>query len=215
MGIAVGSVLVTGCDSGVEGDATFPTQKVFLAMTTDVARNVRYSAFDNAVFNARLRGDYAVQRTNSDAAFNLGTMLGFQTGLYNYPLSPANFVPGAMADNLTSVGGKLFEDNGFQAYLWNVLLAGAAASYGTVVEPCNYLEKFPSPQNYFYQARGFSLAECYYQSLVAPYEGLIVGEPLSAPYRKQGTGAWLTTNTVLRGTSPPEHHDRQRPAVYG
>jgi len=34
---------------------------------------------------------------------------------------------------------------------------------------------------YFYQNRGFCFAEAYYQSLANPYEGVIVGEPLSAP----------------------------------
>ena len=62
------------------------------------------------------------------------------------------------------------------------LNSGASGSHGTVTEPCNYLEKFPSPQDYFYQARGFNLAECYYLSLVNPYQGLIVGEPLAAPF---------------------------------
>jgi hypothetical protein len=141
-------------------------------------------------FDTQLRQNYSVQRTNSNAAYNLGAMLGYQTGLYNYSVAPASFVPGAMADNLTSYGGTLFEPNGYQAYLWNVLLAGAAASYGTVVEPCAYLEKFPSPQNYFYQARGFSIAECYYQSLTNPYQGILVGEPLAAPFALPCSGAW-------------------------
>ncbi len=190
-------------NNGVSGDGTFPTQKVFLAKTTDGDRNVRYSAFDNAVFDARLRGDYSVQRTNSDAAFNLGTMLGYQTGAYDYSIVPASFVPGAMADNLTSYGGTLFEFNSYQAYLWKVLLAGAAASYGTVVEPCAYLEKFPSPQNYFYQARGFSIAECYYQSLTNPYQGILVGEPLAAPFALPCSGAWSFPpgDALLSGTT--------------
>ena len=188
---------------GVAGDATFPAQNVYLAKTTDVDRNVRHWLFDNAVFDTRLRGECLVRRTNSNAAFNLGTMLGFQTGIYNYSVAPANFVPGAMADNLTSYGGRLFESNGGQAYLWNLLLAGATASYGTVVEPCNYLEKFPSPQNYYYQARGFSIAECYYQSLTNPYQGILVGEPLSAPFAQPCSGDWVNPppGAMLRGAT--------------
>jgi hypothetical protein len=81
------------------------------------------------------------------------------------------------------------------------LNAGASGSYGTVVEPCNYIQKFPSPQDYFYQARGFSLAECYYMSLANPYQGLIVGEPLAAPFARPPVGAWinLPANSVLSG----------------
>jgi hypothetical protein len=83
------------------------------------------------------------------------------------------------------------------------LNAGACGSYGTVVEPCGLLEKFPSPQDYFYQYRGFSLAECYYMSLANPYQGLIVGEPLAAPFARPPVGAWvnLPANSVLSGTT--------------
>ena len=79
--------------------------------------------------------------------------------------------------------------------------AGAAGSYGTVTEPCNYPQKFPNPLDYFYQNRGFCLAEAYYQSLQNPYQGLLVGEPLSAPFARPGTADWssLTNGTVLSG----------------
>ena len=80
---------------------------------------------------------------------------------------------------------------------------GASGSYGTITEPCNYNEKFPDPQDYFYQSRGFSLAECYYQGLTNPYQGLVVGEPLSAAFAQPGTGSWvgLASNAVLKATT--------------
>src|SRR6266404_598047 len=46
-------------NQGVLGDATFPTQTVYLAKSSDVYRNVRYATFDNAVFNTQLRGNYS------------------------------------------------------------------------------------------------------------------------------------------------------------
>ena len=97
-------------------------------------------------------------------------------------MQPNAFVPGAMADSLTSFAGALCQASG-QTSLLVFLDAGATGSYGTVVEPCNYLEKFPSPETYFYQSRGFSLAECYYQGITNPYQGLLVGEPLAAPFK--------------------------------
>src|SRR2546422_7678664 len=45
-------------DHGVVSDSTFPTQTVYLGKSQDVARNIRYTLFDNAVFNTRLRGNY-------------------------------------------------------------------------------------------------------------------------------------------------------------
>jgi uncharacterized protein (TIGR03790 family) len=190
-------------DSGVGSDFTFPTQTVFLAKSGDVDRNVRYVEFDNAIFNARLRGGYSLQRTNASGPAGLGTLLGFQGGAYSYPVPGSTFVPGALADNLTSYGGLILTDNAGQLSILSLLAAGAAGSYGTVTEPCNYLEKFPSPLDYFYQARGFSLAECYYQSLISPYQGLLIGEPLAAPFACPAAGAWinLPTNALLSGST--------------
>src|SRR5205823_8773402 len=106
------------------------------------------------------------------------------------------------ADNLTSYGGLIFVNSGHLSIL-SLLAAGASGSYGTVTEPCNYLEKFPSPQNYFYQSRGFSLAECYYQSVTNPYQGLLVGEPLAAPFAQPPLANWnnLPPNALLSGTT--------------
>ena len=189
-------------DQGVASDSTFPVQPVILAKSSDSARNVRYPAFDNAIFNTLLRGNYAMARTNADSPGGQTGLLGYETGLASFSVSPNTFVPGAMADSLTSFGGIIFGPNS-QTSLLAFINAGAAGSYGTVTEPSPCPQKFPDPQNYFYQARGFSLAECYYQSLYAPYQGLIVGEPLAAPFAQTASGAWtgVTTNAVASGTA--------------
>lgn len=190
-------------ESGVLADGTFPTQTVYLAKSTDVARNVRYWTFDNAIFNTRLRGNYSMQRTNSNHNWIFGDCLGLQQGIQIEPIEPGTtFMPGSMADDLTSYGGQIFEVAEHMNPL-QYCSFGAAGGYGTVDEPCNYLEKFPSPQNYFYQARGFALAECYYQSLTNPYQGLLVGEPLAAPFAKPPVAAWnsLPANALLSGTT--------------
>ena len=169
-------------DEAVAGDGTFPTQTVYLAKSSDVFRNLRYALFDNAVFNTRLRGNCSVQRTNGDPAYSYGAILGLESGWGNpYVIGNSTFVPGGLADILTSWSGTLFEFSG-QINLLMLLGYGVTGCYGTVIEPCDYLPKFPSPQNYFYQARGFSMAECYYQSVTNPYQGLLVGEPLAAPF---------------------------------
>ena len=148
-------------DSGVLADGTFPAQTVYLSKGGDVNRNVRYWTFDNAVFNTRLRGNYSMQRTS---AFNgvSSTALGMQQGYCCFTVSGTTYLPGAIADNLTSYGGAIFENAFGQLDMLQFLSAGASGTYGTIWEPCNFLEKFPSPQNYLYQSRGFALAECYY-----------------------------------------------------
>ena len=190
-------------DGGVASDGAFPTQTVWLAKTSDLARNVRYLEFDNTIFDARVAGDFSILRTNSDSPYGLTSLFGYQTGLMQFSVSSNAFVPGAIADSLTSYAGLIFGGSGGQTTLLVFLNAGACGSYGTVTEPCAYLQKFPSPQDYFYQYRGFSLAECYYMSLANPYQGLIVGEPLAAPFTRPPVGAWvnLPANSVLSGTT--------------
>jgi len=63
------------------------------------------------------------------------------------------------------------------------LEAGATASYGTVVEPCNFPQKFPDPgvamRHYL---DGDTAVEAYWKSVVWPGQGLFIGEPLARPY---------------------------------
>lgn len=191
---------------GASSDGTFPTQTVWLGKSQDYYRNIRYPEFDNTVFDTRLRGNYSVMRTNMGDAngalvYFPGLIMGYENGNYYYDCSPIPlFVPGAMADNLTSFSGTIFENFG-QVTMIRFINAGVTGTYGTIYEPCNYPQKFPDSQTYFYQSRGFSLGECYYMSLTNPYQGLVVGEPLAAPFAQTGTGFWsdLSSNAVLSG----------------
>jgi len=189
-------------DRGVASDETFPLEKVYLTKSTDSARNVRYLEADNAIMDAVLDGDTEVVLTNASNLSGLGPMSGAQTGLLSVNIGNPPVSPGAMMDNLTSFGGFLFEAAGHTTAL-DFIHAGATASYGTIIEPCGYPDKFPSAQNYFYQARGFSIAESYYQSLTNPYQGVLVGEPLAAPFAVFPSGDWvgLPENALLIGVT--------------
>ena len=184
---------------GVASDSTFPTQTVYLEQTSDPARNVRFIEFDNAILAARVRGDNSLVWINSNST-SFTNILGLLTGMASLSLPNNAFVAGAMGDSLTSFGGQIFQNSG-QTSVLAFLAAGAAGSYGTIAEPCNYTQKFPDPRDYFYQNRGFCLAEAYYQSLLNPYQGLLAGEPLSAPFARPGTGDWtaLTNGSFLSG----------------
>jgi uncharacterized protein (TIGR03790 family) len=190
---------------GVAADSTFPTQTVYLEKTSDPARNVRFFSFDNAVFDSRVKGDSSVVRIDSDST-SFESIRGLLTGFATLSLSNNVFAPGALGDSLTSYAGALFDGTG-QTTLLAFLDAGGAASYGTVVEPCNYLQKFPDPMAFIYQGRGFGAAEAYYQSVLNPYQGLFVGEPLSAPFAAPARADWssLTNGAVLSGQAelPP------------
>jgi uncharacterized protein (TIGR03790 family) len=180
---------------GVASDSSHPPEAVYLEKTSDTARNVRFVLFDNAIQECRARGDNDVTRINSNSTA-MTNALGLDTGLTVFTVPANAFFPGAVADDLTSFGGYILEDTG-QTPLLAFIEGGANGSYGTVVEPCNYTYKFPDPMVYFYQNRGFCFAEAYYQSLANPYQGLMVGEPLSAPFARPGSAVW---NSPANGT---------------
>lgn len=187
-------------DRGVAGDFSFPTQTVALAKGTDRLRNIRFYLFDDALLNVRLHGGMNILRTNTDTPLGLGALVGYQSGAQAVSLVTNLLSAGALADDLTSFSGYIFQDSGHTDAL-DFLNAGANASYGTVVEPCAYFEKFPSPQLYFYQSRGYGAAESYYLSVTNPYEGLLLGEPLSAPFAMPASGNWVIppAGAVLSG----------------
>lgn len=188
-------------DRGVASDGTFPQQPVILAKSSDPYRNIRFAYFDNAIFNVNILGVSAILRTNTDLVSWPSSCGGYETGLAQFSIAQNMFVPGAVADSMTSFGGIIFGSND-QTNLLAFINNGATGSYGTVAEPYNSPQKFPNPQVYFYQARGFSLAESYYQSLNVPYLGLMVAEPLAAPFGHPGAGTWTgtkITNGVLSG----------------
>ena len=189
-------------DHGVASDGTFPQPPVVLAKSSDPYRNIRYAYFDNVIFNVNILGVSSILRTNSDLVAWPNSCLGYQTGLAQFSVPQGLFVPGAVADSMTSFGGIIFGSNS-QTNLLAFINGGATGSYGTVAEPANDTQKFPNPQVYFYQARGFSLAESYYQSVNVSYLGLMVAEPLAAPFAQPGYGGWDTNlpNAVLSGTT--------------
>lgn len=160
---------------------TPPVQAVFAA-TEDKARNVREPLFPP---ESRLWAYGLQTRRVAQAALpELSEVLLFQTGLARVEgLERIPFIPGALADHLTSLGGQLERTSGPQMSALDWIEAGATASHGAVSEPCNHLQKFPHPQllllNYL---QGQSALEAYWRSVLWPGQSVFVGEPLAAPY---------------------------------
>ena len=108
-----------------------------------------------------------------------------ETGLSRVEgLDRVDWLPGALADHLTSYGGQLDAPPGsgqMSALDW--IEAGATASYGTVSEPCNHWQKFPNPQLLLLSyVQGLSALEAYWHSVAWPGQGVFVGDPLAAPF---------------------------------
>jgi len=131
-----------------------------------------------------------IEIVDADYIRDKADVLFYFTGVKQVEALDSNhFLPGAIADHLTSAGGVLFGGRQMSALAW--LEAGATGSYGTVVEPCNFPGKFPNPallmRDYL---NGATLIEAYWRSVAMPGQGLFIGEPLASPYR----GCRLRTN---------------------
>jgi len=187
-------------DRGIAADETHPAGTGYLVSTTDKNRNVRAVTYPDVVRSTR--GWIQMEEIHGNFIKDRNDVLFYFTGLTNVLfLDTLKFVPGALADHLTSAGGNLTNRGQMSALRW--LEAGATASYGTVVEPCNFPAKFPDPGTaIFWYLRGESLIEAYWKSVAWPGEGIFVGEPLAAPFAGYST-AVEGDEVVLRTQALP------------
>ena len=144
-----------------------------------VARAPQFEPVVTAMIKAGLDAHiYTGKQVPPAGTLVAGAMLGSSQVEWN-PLTP--ILPGAICENFTSYGGIL-RDGSSQTPLTDLLRLGAAGSSGTVVEPFAIPNKFPHAIMHIHYARGCTLAESYYQSVLAPYQLLIVGDPLCRPW---------------------------------
>ena len=167
-------------DRGINSDGRQPVGRAYLVMTDDTARNTRASRF--ALTKAQLGGRYPISIERSAGIRDRQDVMFYFIGAMRVPdLNTLRFLPGAIGDHLTSFGGQLDGRSQMSALRW--LEAGAVASYGTVVEPCNFPQKFPDPgilmRAYL---NGDTAVEAYWKSVVWPGQGLFIGEPLARPF---------------------------------
>lgn len=167
-------------DRGIESDFMHPQARAYLVVTSDKTRNSRAPSF--ALAKRRFSPTIPVTIVRSQGVHDKFDIMFYFTGTVNVPyLDSVGFLPGAIADHLTSSGGRLTDSRQMSALRW--LEAGATGSYGTVVEPCNFPQKFPNPtvamEHYL---AGDTLIEAYWKSVIWPGQGIFIGEPLAKPY---------------------------------
>jgi len=168
-------------DRGVAADGTHPTGTGYLMITSDRARNTRARFYQGIELMQSDRFRLEILRRDS-LQYRHDVMFYF-TGLARVAdIGTNTFLPGAIADHLTSAGGRLTDSPQMSSLRW--LEAGATGSYGTVTEPCNFVEKFPRPNIVIDRyLNGETLLESYWKSVQWPGQGLFIGEPLAAPFR--------------------------------
>jgi uncharacterized protein (TIGR03790 family) len=161
----------------------------FFVRTSDTNRSVRWADFKStaalSVPGIAMNFVDNAAGTGSDVISNQNNIMFYLTGLVSVAQINSNrYLPGAVADHLTSTGGVL-PDGGSQMPITDWLAAGVTGSYGTVEEPCNFSEKFPRANLLVSRyARGETLIEAYWKSVQWPGQGLFVGEPLARPWSR-------------------------------
>jgi uncharacterized protein (TIGR03790 family) len=168
-------------DRGVHSDGTQPHGTAYLVISDDAVRNVRATEYPLAEKGTR-------DSLNVDIVHGLPLehrqdVLFYFVGAIDVPAIDTNrFLPGAVADHLTSFGGMLTDSPQMSSLRW--LEAGATGSYGTVVEPCAFPQKFPNVTLLMsYYTSGDTLIEAYWKSVLMPGQGLFIGEPLARPFK--------------------------------
>ncbi|MBX9651593.1 MAG: TIGR03790 family protein [Xanthobacteraceae bacterium] len=192
-------------DKGLKAERSLPGGNGWFVRTADNVRSgPRLQDFQATVQTwnrpealSMMYFDYSKNGGRSEVK-NAADILFYQTGSANVSeLNTNTYLPGALADHLTSNGGDLFGTEQMSALRW--LEAGVTASYGTVTEPCAYADKFPAAsvlvKSYF---RGNTALEAYTKSVRQPSQGIFVGDPLARPF---GTQATLTNGTLTIKTS--------------
>lgn len=197
-------------DRGVASDDTWPGGSAYLMNTSDQTRSARcivnagfgwtnecqtflnsWDAAGSGIGAEIVKADFIEKKTD---------VLFYVQGLASVANIATNtFLPGAVADHLTSFGGQIPTSGQMSAF--EFIKGGATGSFGTVVEPCAYQQKFPDPSvlipSYF---GGSTLIEAYWRSVLWPAEGIFIGEPLARPFgqgfRSRFEGGALTIETT-------------------
>jgi uncharacterized protein (TIGR03790 family) len=165
---------------GKAADFSAPPGTLYLTRTRDAARNVRAATYPDV--ELKLAHRLRIVQISMAVERDLPDVLGYFTGARVVAELPMiHFRAGALADHLTSTGGVLEGGNQMSALSW--IVQGATASYGSVSEPCNILEKFPNLSVLFeHYTHGETALEAYWKSVAMPGQGLFIGEPLARPY---------------------------------
>ena len=167
-------------DRGIAADDSNPQGSGYLVSTNDRARNVRARYYQGTLLMQSDR--FRLKLVQNNTLKHRYDVMFYFTGLKKVQdIASNDFLPGAIADHLTSSGGVLSGSRQTNSLRW--LEAGATGSYGAVVEPCAFVQKFPRPDIVINRyLNGETLIESYWKSVEMPGQGVFIGEPLATPF---------------------------------
>jgi hypothetical protein len=165
-----------------QADGSHPPGTIYFLKNGDVRSTTRDWAFPEAADRVKKLGiqcvteDGVLPQARQDVA---GALVG--TAEFDWTACRSQILPGAICEHFTSCGGMLGERDG-QTPCTDFVRAGAAGTSGAVTEPFALQEKFPNAFMYWHYASGCTLAEAFYQSVLGPYQLLVIGDPLCRPW---------------------------------
>jgi hypothetical protein len=195
--------VVTSLERSAAADGTFPAGTIYYCRTPDRKRSeIRDAslAFERAVSELERLG-VAARVVEDVLPIGADDVQGLMTGTatFDWPQSRSTLRPGAIAEHLTSFGAYFHGTS--QTLISEWIRYGAAGTSGTVIEPYGLFFKFPDPRIHVHYAQGCTLAEAFYQSVNAPYQLLVLGDPLCRPWARipTVTARGLNSGATLSG----------------
>lgn len=169
---------------GAGADGTFPEGTFRFLQTPDAARSGPrqglYTGVETRINNA---GGSALKTIGPNLPSGGELVIGAMSGFAADSIDGADFTfaPGAFADHLTSFAATFPDFSQTKMTRW--ISKGAVGTFGTVEEPCNFPNKFPTANLHAMYFDGLTLGEACLRSLQAvPFQGMMLGDPLCRPF---------------------------------
>jgi uncharacterized protein (TIGR03790 family) len=199
-------------DRALEADASFPTAPFVCMRGAEGARGVRDGECEHAVRMLTAAGVNASWIPAFDANLTGVELVAYFTGTADLRggIAGQTYVPGAVAENITSFGavpenffcnaaGDTCPVSESQTSIARFVRAGATGTHGTVAEPLNNV--FPNAGFMLLYSQGYTLGESWlYNQRFVYWVNEYLGDPLVVPFADRPVvdiGATVAANRPL------------------